>query len=59
MKIIPKLWDYTSLLWEHRYGTETESRVLEALKQQISTEYEEYEKDPSIIPRHLSSLFNE
>jgi hypothetical protein len=63
-KIIPVIWEYTTSLWEHRNGilhgqtlAETEQRELEALQQQITTAYKEYNNDHFIIPRQLSSLF--
>lgn len=63
-KIIPVIWEYTTSLWEHRNGilhgqtlAETEQRELEALQQQITAAYKEYNNDHFIIPRQLSSLF--
>jgi hypothetical protein len=63
-KIIPILWDYSQAIWEYRNGTvhgktAEEQAALEvtAVQTEITLAYEEYAKDPFIIPSQSCHLF--
>jgi hypothetical protein len=63
-KIIPILWDYSQAIWEYRNGlvhgrTIEEQAALQvtAVQTEITLAYEEYAKDPFIIPSHSRHLF--
>jgi hypothetical protein len=52
-----------SLIWKHRNGVdniaENKAKQLEALKEEISQAYQDYDTDHFIISRNLSSLFQQ